>query len=94
MEAHENKHKQDYDYGFQGHEFFTVVEFYDRIRNLTDASQTGLVAKIIAEADSYQQDETQDIFSMFDCLEISAYQASDPIAPQYKYHNCGQYTCP
>jgi hypothetical protein len=93
-EAHENQHKQDYDNGFRGHEFYTVAEFFDQIDDLTDPSQTNLVAKIQAKANQYRQNEDQDILSVFDCLEVSAYQASDPVAPQYKYHNCGQYTCP
>ncbi|HMP75169.1 MAG TPA: hypothetical protein PKE12_02620 [Kiritimatiellia bacterium] len=92
--AHENQHKQDFDNGYNGHYFVTVAEFYSRIQGFTDSTLTGLAAKVSAEAASYYTDEAAEIDSLRGCLEVRAYQQSDPISPQYWHHNCGQYTCP
>lgn len=94
VEAHEQKHKEDYDNGFSGHSFVTVEEFYPRIANLRDTTELGLDAKIKSAAAQYKQDESLEILSVFGCLETRAYQISDPIPPHYVYYNCGQYTCP
>lgn len=94
IEDHENQHKTDFDNGFDGHEFVIEAEFYSRIQNLTNLTQAGLIAAIQAEIQAYYQDEANEINSARGCLEIRAYQVSDLIDPQYRYHNCGQYTCP
>jgi hypothetical protein len=93
-ETHENQHKTDFDNGYDGHDFVIVAEFFARIQNFTDSTQAGLVAQISAEAEAYSQDEANEIESVRGCLEVRAYQQSEPVAPQYWYHNCGQYTCP
>ena len=94
VEAHEQKHKEDYDNGFSGHNFFTVEEFYPRIANLRDSTKNGLLVKVMAAVDQYEEDEGMEINSVFGCLETRADQISDPMQPYYKYYNCGRYSCP
>lgn len=54
-QAHEQEHVDDWNEkdALQKFRWMNVEEFYDRIKNFTDATQQGLVNKVIAEYNAY-----------------------------------------
>ncbi|MEI6219313.1 MAG: hypothetical protein WCP86_10465, partial [bacterium] len=94
IHVHEDQHTQDNINGFDGHQFVTVGELFARISSLTDATSTGLVAKISAEWTQYYTDEQTEYDSLEAGFEVRAYNASDAVAPDYYYSNCGRFIYP
>ncbi len=83
--------------GFNGHQFWTVAEYYPMVQNLSAPTREELISAIQDSLATYDAQEEAEWNSLLRCMEYRAYQISDTIDPRYFYQNCGQYSaddCP
>jgi hypothetical protein len=85
VQAHEQKHKDDYDNGFDGHVFCQADEFAPMIIGLTNAALGGLDTMVGTIFTLYHTAEDIEMNSVLSTLEDRAYAVSDAIQPFYVY---------
>jgi len=89
---HEQEHVDQFTNGHDGHQYFSLDEFYLLIQNLTAQSAPELISKIGQAYSAYYIAEMTEIELLEKCSEYRAYEVSDPIHPQYLLQNCQQFT--
>ena len=73
VQAHEQKHKDDYDNGFDGHVFMQQDEFAPMIIGLTNATIQGLDAMVRVKYEEYNTKEIAEMRSLVGVMEARAY---------------------
>lgn len=90
VDAHEDVHMQQWSpTGLFGQHFQPSV-YFSRISNFTDATQSGLVAKLQAEYVVFVNDAVAAKNAVCSQSELAAFSVSDLIAPFYVYDRCGR----
>lgn len=86
-EVHENRHLQQYLTGMNS-DLFTVASLMAQLSPLTDATQSGLSAKIVQAFNNWHAGQLALVQIRRGAAEQDAHSVSDPISPQYAYQRC------
>jgi hypothetical protein len=85
--AHENRHAWQFTSGMNS-DLFLVSDLMIQVAPLTDATQAGLVAKIIQARDQWDAGQIVIVNVRRAAMEADAHSVSYLIAPQYAYQAC------
>jgi len=89
--AHEQAHVDHWALGAGNlyGDVFIPLDFYNRVKNFTAASQIELITKMAAELATYTNEQVAIIGPRHATDEQQAYAVSDQVAPAYVYQFCG-----
>lgn len=93
--AHEQNHVDQWMVpGRRMYDIYRVESLLTQLLPLTDTTQGGLAAKIVATFNAWNQLQIQTYASRRYAGEIEAYAVSDSIVPRYLYQRCGRTEFP
>jgi Bacterial Ig-like domain (group 2) len=92
VNTHEEVHVGQWGAGGLFGSLYDVNAFYTIISGFTDATQSGLNAKILAEFQRWRASEDTRGDQLCNRSEIDAYAVSDSLTPQFFYMRCGRTT--
>lgn len=84
---HENRHVQQFVSGMNS-DLFTIASLMTQLSPLTDASQSGLSAKIGQAFNNWYLNQTVIVLTRQVAMEADAHAVSDSVIPLYAYQLC------
>jgi hypothetical protein len=88
--VHENKHVEQWKTGLFS-DLLTVNGLMQVLSPLTDPTQSGLAAKVIAAKTNWEDSQEAIYRSRLNQAEREAFVVSDPVSPKFAYQRCGRF---